>query len=93
MEQKLWTWRLLCPALLFYLHPFLALWVLSGEQKGCDVAMAQLQGLGFQMWPWFSVDQPHDTQLSRLRRRLRDGTFPCEATKDKTFLESLWPPW
>ena len=41
-QVPLWTTRAMGPALLFYVHPFLAVKWMDGEQKGCDMAMLQI---------------------------------------------------
>ena len=55
----MWTARTLVPCLALAAGgPFLAWKVLDGELKGCDAALASLEGRPAVAWPFFAVLRP-----------------------------------
>ena len=76
VEVQLWTFRSLLPACLFFVHPVFAMRILTGEQKGCDVAMAHVKGLPYRRWPFFAVQSEGNSEISYFSQRfLSDGYF------------------
>jgi hypothetical protein len=65
---------------LFFVHPFFAMRILTGEMKGSDVAMAQIERRPFRRWPFFSV---YDGKAAGFwtyatQRFLLDGFYPSQ---------------
>ena len=59
VEPEMWTARTLVPCLALAAGgPFLAWKVLDGELKGCDAALASLEGRPAVAWPFFAVLRP-----------------------------------
>ena len=85
VEVPLWTHRSLLPCLVFYVNPLACRKCLDGEQKGTDVAMAQLCGHRFRAWPYFTVDLPEDLTQDATGRSESSGgmtmVLPLEVRK------------
>lgn len=80
IQVPLWTFRSLLPACLFFVHPFFAMRILTGEMKGSDVAMAEIERRPFRRWPFFSV---YDSKSAGFwtygtQRFLLDGFYPSQ---------------
>eukprot|EP00658_Telonema_sp_P-2_P015115 TRINITY_DN15797_c0_g1_i4.p1 TRINITY_DN15797_c0_g1~~TRINITY_DN15797_c0_g1_i4.p1 ORF type:complete len:157 (-),score=25.32 TRINITY_DN15797_c0_g1_i4:295-765(-) len=77
---QLWEQRVMLPAALTMVHPILGFRILSGEQKGSDVAMAEMEGRSWRMWPFFAIEADGDTELSKFWRRIGDGYYEPSET-------------
>jgi hypothetical protein len=75
VEVQLWTFRSLLPACLFFVHPVFAMRILAGEQKGCDVAMAQLESHPYRRWPFFAVQTKGGNEFKYFYHRFLSGGF------------------
>ncbi|KAK3275162.1 hypothetical protein CYMTET_16688 [Cymbomonas tetramitiformis] len=81
-DAPLWSPRALMPALAAFVHPLLAWKCLDGNMKGGDCAMAALNCVPIQLWPFFAVDIQDHNIAERLLYRVWNGTYPPEKMQD-----------